>query len=199
MINLKIIFAFGLGVIVGTAISSYYIREKIQEAADEETNAFMDHYNNKLREMRKEQSDDISENTETDDEESTDVPEDYEEYKSEGSRGGEETYTDYTAVYSGEDDGNASSYDDGIELIDQYIYENDDRFNKESLYYYDVNDCLTTEVGEYIFTEDVESYLGSKGLEVLTGGTNEMIYVRNYNKKTDYGVQRLYSSYDGMS
>ena len=48
MINLKIIFAFGVGVIAGTAVSSYFIKGKIQEAADEETKAFMDHYNVKL-------------------------------------------------------------------------------------------------------------------------------------------------------
>lgn len=199
MINLKLIFAFGAGVIAGTAISSYFIKSKIQEAADEETKAFMDHYNVKLAALRGEIDDDISKDEETNEEDSAETPEEYEEYRPSTEKAGEETYTDYTAVYSGENDGEPSSKDDGIELIDLYIYENDDKFNKETLYYYDINDCLTTEVGEYIFPEDVESYVGYKGLEVLTGGTNEVIYIRNYNKKTDYGVQRLYSSYDGMS
>lgn len=198
MINLKLIFAFGAGVIAGTAISTYFIKGKIQEAADEETKAFMDHYNTKLAAIRGE-ADDISKDETPGEEESKETSEDYEEYKAETGGAGEESYTDYTAVYSGEDDGEPSGEDDGIELIDLYIYENDDKFNKEILYYYDVNDCLTTEVGEYIFPEDVEQYVGAKGLEVLTGGTNEVVYIRNYNKKTDYGVQRLYSSYDGVS
>ena len=191
---IKALLCFSAGVVAGSAVTYFLTKEHIQEKADEETEAFMEHYNKKLKSLENKNTEEVEEHGD-DPEPDEEV---IEEYVKQTIKYGEENYTDYTSAYSRESSNKEAAYD-GVDLIDKDIFDIDGTYNKEILYYYDVNDVLTTSDDTYIPVEEVKDYVGAVGIRELTGGNREIIYLRNAIKETDYKIQRLFTSYEDMS
>lgn len=193
----KNLIIFGMGVAIGSAVTYFMVKESIEQSADSEMDSFYNFYKSKMEKISGE------ENSEKVDEESPEERKQaFEEYSSiVGSyTKKEKEYTNYSS-YSLEDaidEDKTAHPDDKSEqpyTIDQYLYEEDEDYAKEELFYYDGNGVLATENEEEV---DILEYIGDAGSYELITYNEPMIWVRNESKETDFAVTRLYSSYNKM-
>lgn len=79
-------------------------------------------------------------------------------------------------------------------LISEDKFDEDDSYEKETLYYYDDDDVLTDEEEHEV---DNELYLVGDALDKydFRNSDERVIHVRNYELKTDYEVVKVYASF----
>ena len=198
----KGLLIFGAGIAVGSVATYFVVKETIQQQAEAETEAFYEFYKSKMEKIpRKENSEKVDDSEEQkDDKKDSSL---YEEYSSiaDSYTKKEKEYTNYSSYSSedsNEDEEKTVHPDDKSEqpyLIDQYIYEEDEEYEKLELFYYCENAILVTEDNEKV---DILESLGDAGSYELKTFNEPMIWVRNDLQETDYAVTRVYSSYDGM-
>ena len=192
---LKVGGIFISGIVVGSVLTYFLIKDHIQEKADEETEAFMEHYRSKIKVM---EGNDESKDEEDSEESSDPNKEDIVEYGKRTSEYSEESFTDYTSAYPSKKSEHSPENVD-IEIINQYTFDLEDDYDKTLLYYYDVDGILTTEEDVYIPDHEVEDYIGYKGLQAITGGSEDYLYIRNFKEKTDFKIQRIFSRYNDLN
>lgn len=195
---LKGLILFGVGAAVGSVVTYYVVKDRLEATFDAETEAFIEHYKSKSEKIPG------GKNQEKVDEDES--PEEkkklFEEYTSisDSYTRKEDEYTQYSTYASEEDAENSAHPDEDLseepETIEQYLYEEDETFEKEELYFYDGNGVLVTKEDEPV---DPKEFIGDKGLYELRTFNEPMIWVRNYKKNYDYAVTRVYSSYDYMN
>lgn len=86
----------------------------------------------------------------------------------------------------------------GPEIISDDEYYSNDEYEKETITYYSENKKFITPLGEPITFEEMMENIGKESyLEEFGGYENDALFVRNYDKMTDYEIILEESEYDG--
>ena len=177
--NVKIVFTFTLGVVVGAAATWQFFKTKYEAISQEEINSVKEVYSkrNKKEDANKtEKETDISQDDEVNNYKNIITVNNYTNNKKEG--------------------GSESMEENKIEVIPPDEFGENDEYDIISLTLYE--DGILADDGDFII-EDVENTVGTEALDSFGEWEEDAVYVRNDERKCYYEILKDIDNYSGPS